>query len=172
MALDGADDTPGYVVREFRTDGDGWFNYFGWPTDPDAPFLFTPQGTEIDSLVYGKLGVPRLSPWDDVPTELRHPHRSSTASIDPSGNIGAASSFDVTLLPATAGVHDDDHRPPQRPADRPRRRDLPDRRHGDRPGDGVPGRRPGRDRLRRSPARSPRPAPARSTCSAAPSAAR
>jgi len=99
MRLAGGDDTPGYVVREFRTDGDGWFNYFGWPTDPDAPFLFTPQGTEIDSLVYGKLGVPRLSPWDRVPTSYGR-HTIQYRSIDPSGNIGAADDFDVTLLPA------------------------------------------------------------------------
>jgi hypothetical protein len=99
MGLGGADDTPGYVVREFRTDGDGWFNYFGWPTDPDAPFRFTPQGTEIDSLVYGKLGVPRLSPWDNVPTSYGT-HTVEYRSIDPAGNIGAAASFDVTLLPA------------------------------------------------------------------------
>jgi hypothetical protein len=99
MDLDGADDAPGYVVREFRTDGDGWFNYFGWPTDPDAPFLFTPRGTEIDHLVYGKLGVPRLSPWDEVPTSYGT-HTIEYRSIDPSGNIGGASAFDVTLLPA------------------------------------------------------------------------
>jgi hypothetical protein len=99
MGLEGADDTPGYVVRQFRTDGDGWFNYFGWPTDPDAPFLFTPQGTEIDSLVYGKLGVPRLSPWDNVPTSYGT-HEIEYRSIDPAGNIGTASSFDVSLIPA------------------------------------------------------------------------
>jgi IgA peptidase M64 len=99
MALTGADDTPGHVVREFRTDGDGWFDYFGWPTDPDAPFLFTPQGTEIDSLVYGKLGVPRLSPWDRIPTSYGT-HTVEYRAIDPSGNTGAADAFDVTLLPA------------------------------------------------------------------------
>jgi hypothetical protein len=99
MALGAADDTPGHVVREFRTDGDGWFNYFGWPTDPAAPFLFTPRGTEIDSLVYGKLGVPRLSPWDQVPTSFGT-HTVEYRAIDPSGNIGAAKAFDVTLLPA------------------------------------------------------------------------
>lgn len=98
MDLDGADDTPGYVVREFRTDGDGWFNYFGWPTDPDAPFLFTPQGTNIDNLIYGKLGVPRLSPWDNVPTSYGT-HTIEYRSVDPAGNTGAAASFTVTLLP-------------------------------------------------------------------------
>lgn len=100
MDLEGADDTPGYVVREFRTDGDGWFNYFGWPTDPDSPWHFTPQGTNIDNLVYGKLGVPRLSPWDNVPTNYGT-HTIEYRSIDPAGNIGATSAFDVTLLPAS-----------------------------------------------------------------------
>jgi hypothetical protein len=98
MALGGADDTPGYVVREFRTDGDGWFNYFGWPTDPDEPWHFTPQGTNIDNLVYGKLGVPRLSPWDDVPTNYGT-HTIEYRSIDAVGNVGAAGAFHVTLLP-------------------------------------------------------------------------
>ena len=98
MRLTGADNTPGYVVREFRTDGDGWFNYFGWPTDPDEPWHFTPQGTNIDNLVYGKLGVPRLSPWDNVPTSYGT-HTIEYRSIDPAGNIGASSAFDVTLLP-------------------------------------------------------------------------
>ncbi|HEV2779310.1 MAG TPA: M64 family metallopeptidase [Actinophytocola sp.] len=99
MRLDGADDTPGHVVREFQTDGDGWFNYFGWPTDPDAPFLFTPEGTNIDNLVYGKLGVPRLSPWDDA-TPSYGRHTVQYRAIDPAGNIGPPGEFVVTLLPA------------------------------------------------------------------------
>jgi IgA Peptidase M64 len=99
MRLTGTDDTPGYLVREFQTNGDGWFNYFGWPTDPDAPFLFTPSGTNIDNLVYGKLGVPRLSPWDDAtPSYGRHTVRYR--AIDPTGNIGSPGEFVVTLLPA------------------------------------------------------------------------
>lgn len=97
MKLDGADDTPGYLVREFQTDGDGWFNYFGWPTDPDAPFLFTPEGTNIDNLIYGKLGKPRLSPWDSAAPNYGR-HTIAYHAIDPTGNIGAASEFVVTLL--------------------------------------------------------------------------
>jgi len=98
MSLAGADDTPGYVVREFRTDGDGWYNYYGWPTDPDAPFRFTPSGTNVDDLVYGKLGKPRLVPWDD-PTPNYGRHTIDYRSIDPTGNVGQASSFAVTLIP-------------------------------------------------------------------------
>jgi hypothetical protein len=49
--------------------------------------------------VYGKLGVPRLSPWDEVPTSYGT-HTIEYRAIDPSGNIGGASSFDVTLLPS------------------------------------------------------------------------
>lgn len=98
MTLTGNDDNPGHIVQEFRTNGDGWFNYFGWPTDPDAPFLFTPQGTEIDSLVYGKLGTPRLSPWDKVPTSYGT-HTIEYRSTDSSGNQGTPNAFKVTLLP-------------------------------------------------------------------------
>jgi hypothetical protein len=98
MSLAGTDDVPGYVVREFRTDGDGWYNYFGWPTDPDAPFLFTPSGTNIDDLVYGKLGKPRLVPWDD-PAPNYGRHTIEYRAIDPTGNVGTASSFAVTLVP-------------------------------------------------------------------------
>ncbi|HEU5110733.1 MAG TPA: hypothetical protein VFT95_19510, partial [Micromonosporaceae bacterium] len=98
MRLNGADDTPGYVVRELQTDGDGWFNYFGWPTDPNLPFLFTPSGTNIDNLVYGKLGVPRLSPWDD-PTPSYGRHTIAYRAIDPAGNYGTPREFVVTLLP-------------------------------------------------------------------------
>ncbi|MFG1998159.1 M64 family metallopeptidase [Spirillospora sp. NPDC048911] len=83
MRLTGADDRPGAVVTEFRVDGDGWFNYFGWPTDSKAPFLFTANGTVIDSLTYGKLGTGR--------------HTIEYRAIDPAGNIGRAGKFVVTL---------------------------------------------------------------------------
>ena len=45
MRLTASDGMP-----EFRVDGDGWHKYYGWPTDPNAPYLFTPRGTEIDGL--------------------------------------------------------------------------------------------------------------------------
>ena len=99
MSLTGSDDTPGYLVREFRTDGDGWYHYYGWPTNPDEPFHFTPSGTNVDDLVYGKLGKPRLVPWDD-PAPNYGRHVVEYRAIDPSGNVGAASSFAATLIPA------------------------------------------------------------------------
>lgn len=83
MRLTGADDRPGVVVTEFRVDGDGWFNYFGWPTDSDAPWLFTENGTVIDGLTYGKLGKGR--------------HTVEYRAIDSAGNIGAPGRFVVTL---------------------------------------------------------------------------
>ncbi|WP_350277668.1 M64 family metallopeptidase [Kribbella sp. HUAS MG21] len=112
MGLAAQDDSAGYVVPEFRVDGDGWYNYFGWPTDASAPFRFTAEGTEIDQLVYGKLGVPRVVPWDDVPPGYGR-HQVEYRAIDATGNIGTPRRFAVTLLrPAPActttitGVHD------------------------------------------------------------------
>ncbi|MFI5728553.1 M64 family metallopeptidase [Kribbella sp. NPDC051587] len=97
MKLAATDDSTGYVVPEFRVDGDGWFNYFGWPTDASAPYKFTAEGTTIDSLVYGKLGVPRVVPWDDVPPGYGR-HQVEYRAIDASGNIGTPRRFAVTLL--------------------------------------------------------------------------
>ncbi|WP_238334914.1 M64 family metallopeptidase [Kribbella amoyensis] len=97
MKLTATDDSDGYVVPEFRVDGDGWYNYFGWPTDANAPFRFTAEGTEIDQLVYGKLGVPRVVPWDDVPSGYGR-HQVEYRAIDAPGNIGSAGRFAATLL--------------------------------------------------------------------------
>ncbi|MFI7062759.1 M64 family metallopeptidase [Kribbella sp. NPDC050124] len=111
MQLAATDDSDGYVVPEFRVNGDGWYNYYGWPTDASAPFRFTAEGTAIDQLVYGKLGVPRVVPWDDVPSGYGR-HQVEFRAIDASGNIGTPRRFAVTLLrPAPActttvtGVH-------------------------------------------------------------------
>ncbi|MER7244872.1 M64 family metallopeptidase [Kribbella sp. NPDC000426] len=102
MGLKATDDSPGYVVPEFRVDGDGWYNYYGWPTDASLPFKFTAEGTEIDQLVYGKLGVSRVVPWDDVPPGYGR-HQVEYRAIDATGNIARPRRFAVTLLhPAPA----------------------------------------------------------------------
>ncbi|WP_336205133.1 M64 family metallopeptidase [Nonomuraea sp. LPB2021202275-12-8] len=84
MRLTGDDDRDGYVVSESRVDGDGWFNYFGWPTSSELPWTFTEQGTVIDHLVYGKLPRGR--------------HTIEYRSIDAAGNHGGAKSFTVTTI--------------------------------------------------------------------------
>lgn len=86
MKLTGHAEEPGYVVSESRVDGDGWFNYFGWPTSADLPWQFSENGTTIDSLTYGVLPRGR--------------HTVEYRSIDASGNYGAAKSFTVTTLAA------------------------------------------------------------------------
>jgi hypothetical protein len=92
-------DSGGPAVAEFQVDGDGWFRYFGWPSDPGAPFLFTPLGTEIDHLIYGKLGRPaRATPWDDVPPGYGR-HLIEYRAIDAAGNVGSAGRFSVILRP-------------------------------------------------------------------------
>lgn len=97
MELTAKDDQEGAVVTQFQVDGDGWFTYFGWPTDADAPFRFTPEGTVVDDLVYGKLGTPRAVPWDDATPEYGT-HTVEYRSIDAAGNIGKAKKFLVTLV--------------------------------------------------------------------------
>jgi hypothetical protein len=99
MKLDPSDDQPGYVVAEFRVNGDGWHHYYGWPdAPPGTPFKFTPRGTTIKELVYGSLASEGLSPQ---PWEPREPgwgtHRIEYRGIDAAGNIGAAKAFKVTF---------------------------------------------------------------------------
>lgn len=102
MKLDPSDDEPGYVVAEFRVNGDGWHHYYGWPdASPETPFLFTPRGTSIKELIYGSLGSEGLSPQ---PWEAREPgwgtHRIEYRAIDAAGNIGTPKEFHVTILPS------------------------------------------------------------------------
>jgi hypothetical protein len=102
MKLDPADDQPGYVVAEFRVNGDGWHHYYGWPDAAEGtPFLFTPRGTTIKELVYGSLSPEGLSPQ---PWEARAAgwgtHRIEYRARDAAGNTGAARDFRVTLMPA------------------------------------------------------------------------
>ncbi|MER7368670.1 M64 family metallopeptidase, partial [Nonomuraea wenchangensis] len=101
MRLTGDDDRDGYVVSESRVDGDGWFNYFGWPTSSELPWTFSEQGTVIDSLVYGKLPRGR--------------HTVEYRSIDAAGNIGKAGKFTVTTIappPACTRTVTGEHRGP------------------------------------------------------------
>jgi hypothetical protein len=102
MKLDATDDQPGYVVAEFRVNGDGWHHYYGWPdAPPGTPYKFTPRGTTIKELVYGSLSSEGLSPQ---PWEPREPgwgvHRIEYRGIDAAGNIGTAKAFRVTFMPS------------------------------------------------------------------------
>lgn len=101
MQLTPKDDQPGYVVAEFRVNGDGWHHYYGWPdAPPGTPYKFTPRGTNIKELIYGSLSSEGLSPQ---PWEAREPgwgnHRIEYRGIDAAGNIGEAKAFRVTFLP-------------------------------------------------------------------------
>ena len=104
MGLRPVDDQPGYVVGEFRLDGDGWHNYYGWPdAPPGTPYRFTPTGTNIKELIYGSLadgGVSR------APFEPRVPgygtHTVEHRAIDAAGNIGEADEFHATVLPGAS----------------------------------------------------------------------
>ncbi|MGW4473251.1 M64 family metallopeptidase [Nonomuraea sp. NPDC004354] len=84
MKLTGADDNGGHIVSESRVDGDGWFNYFGWPTSSELPWTFTETGTTIDHLVYGRLPRGR--------------HTIEYRSIDAAGNHGRERAFTVTTI--------------------------------------------------------------------------
>jgi hypothetical protein len=84
MKLTATDDQPGYVVPEFRVDGDGWQNFYGWPTDANAPFQFSATGTDIDLLNYGKLPYGR--------------HIIEYRAIDAAGNIATPKKFALTYL--------------------------------------------------------------------------
>ncbi|MFD7977236.1 M64 family metallopeptidase [Streptomyces sp. NPDC059071] len=97
MRLAARDDQDGAVVSQFRVDGDGWYTYYGWPTDAGAPFLFSPSGTVIDDLVYGKLGRSRAVPWDDATPDYGT-HTVEYRTVDAAGNVGRAQSFLVTLV--------------------------------------------------------------------------
>ncbi|QWF78918.1 M64 family metallopeptidase [Amycolatopsis sp. CA-230715] len=100
MRLTASDDREGRLIPEFRVDRDGWHKYYGWPTDPAAPYLFTARGTEIDGLAYGNLGPDGLTV---SPFTTRKPgygrHEVEYRATDAAGNTGAAGSFAVTLLP-------------------------------------------------------------------------
>jgi hypothetical protein len=102
MKLTPKDDQPGYLVAEFRVNGDGWHHYYGWPdAPPGTPYKFTARGTNIKELIYGSLSSEGLSPQ---PWEAREPgwgtHRVEYRGIDAAGNIGPARAFRVTVMPS------------------------------------------------------------------------
>jgi hypothetical protein len=104
MKLEPKDDQPGYLVAEFRVNGDGWHHYYGWPDAPlGTPFKFTARGTNIKELIYGSLSQEGLSPQ---PWEPREPgwgtHRIEYRAIDAAGNIGSAKAFKATVMPKPA----------------------------------------------------------------------
>ena len=115
MFLDPKDDLEGYdeerfVVGQLRLDRDGWFNYFGFPEQQDAPFQFRHSGTNIKALTYGNLGTGGLSRAtfeqtlpDDHPSGGFIPgfgtHFVEHRAIDPAGNYGKVESYRATVLP-------------------------------------------------------------------------
>lgn len=100
MKLTATDDRTGPTAPEFRLDGDGWHQHYGWPTDPAAPYLFSARGTEIDGLAYGNLGPDGLTV---SPFTTRTPgygrHVVDYRAADAAGNVGAAGTFSATLIP-------------------------------------------------------------------------
>jgi hypothetical protein len=115
MVLDPKDDLTGYdeerfVVGQLRLDRDGWFNYFGFPEQQDAPFQFRHSGTNIKALTYGNLGTGGLSRAtfeqtlpDDHPSGGFIPgfgtHFVEHRAIDPAGNYADVESYRATVLP-------------------------------------------------------------------------
>ena len=111
MELEPTDDQPGFVVGEFRLNGDGWFNYFGFPEQPEGtPFTFSHSGKDVKALTYGNLGTGGLSKatfeqsfTDAHPSGGFEPgygtHTVEHRAIDAAGNIGDADHFRATVLP-------------------------------------------------------------------------
>jgi hypothetical protein len=88
LKLASTDDQTGYVEPEFRVDGDGWQNYYGWPTDSNEPFHFSVTGTDIDLLNYGQLNYGT--------------HVIEYRAIDAAGNVATAKKMIVTYLDPSA----------------------------------------------------------------------
>lgn len=114
MFLTPQDDTTGYegtphVVGQLRLNEDGWFNYFGFPEEEDAPFKFRHSGTNVKALTYGNLGTGGLSKATFEQYFEGHPsgtfvpgfgtHFVEHRATDPSGNIGEAESYRATVVP-------------------------------------------------------------------------
>ena len=111
MGLEPQDDQPGFVVGEFRLNRDGWFNYFGFPEQPEGtPFTFSHSGKDVKALTYGNLGTGGLSKatfeqsfTDEHPSGGFEPgygtHFVEHRAIDAAGNIGEPDAYRATVLP-------------------------------------------------------------------------
>ncbi|WP_245415706.1 hypothetical protein [Alteribacter populi] len=111
MLLEPEDDQPGFVVGELRLNGQGWYNYFGFPEEPEGtPFKLSHSGTDVKALTYGNLGTGGLSKatfeqsfGQDDPGGAFVPgfgtHSIEHRAIDAAGNIGDAEAFQATVLP-------------------------------------------------------------------------
>ncbi len=111
MGLQPQDDQPGFVVGEFRLNRDGWFNYFGFPEQPEGtPFTFSHSGKDVKALTYGNLGTGGLSKatfeqsfTDEHPSGGFEPgygtHFVEHRAIDAAGNIGEPDAYRATVLP-------------------------------------------------------------------------
>ena len=108
MRLDPQDDQPGFVVGELRENGDGWFNYFGFPDQPfGTPFTFSHSGKVVKALTYGNLGTGGLSKaaFEQTFPEFEPgygTHSIEHRAIDASGNIGTPGLFKATVLPGAS----------------------------------------------------------------------
>ncbi|MDA0181892.1 M64 family metallo-endopeptidase [Solirubrobacter phytolaccae] len=120
MLLDPKDDTTGYegtpaVVGQLRLDGDGWFNYFGFPEKPmpQSPYEFRHSGQVVKALTYGNLGTGGVSKAGFEQTlPDTHPgggfipgfgtHTVEHRAIDPAGNYSIPESYKATALPGAA----------------------------------------------------------------------
>ncbi|MGH8774433.1 MAG: hypothetical protein ACRDWI_04425 [Jiangellaceae bacterium] len=110
ILLEPQDDQLGIVVGELRLNGDGWFNYFGFPEQPfGTPFTFSHSGRDVKALTYGNLGTGGLSKATFEQFFVGHPsgtfvpgygtHSVEHRAIDAAGNIGDAPEFDASVLP-------------------------------------------------------------------------
>ncbi len=111
VLLEPEDDQPGYVVGELRLNGDGWYNYFGFPDEPfGTPFKFSHSGSVVKALVYGNLGTGGMSKAAFEQTYKEGDpggpfipgfgtHTVEHRAIDAAGNIGNADEFRATVLP-------------------------------------------------------------------------
>jgi hypothetical protein len=113
------------------------------PSDHELAVPVHRRGNRDRPLVYGKLGVPRVVPWDDVPPGYGR-HQVEYRAIDASGNIGTPDSFAVTLLPGT-DLHQDHHWNAEQPTIVGIWRHLPGRCLGQRSHHGKPRRCARRD---------------------------